>query len=58
MRSTVNFFLGTATIIEDDSSNVIGCVWSIDKSNLPELDRQEGVHQEIYRPIELTGAKK
>jgi len=44
----------SATIIPDTTDHVIGCVWSIEKSNLPELDRQEGVHQKIYEPIQLT----
>ena len=43
-----------ATIIKDDDNDVIGCVYSIDKENLPELDRQEGVHQNIYEPKEIT----
>ena len=33
---------------------MIGCVYSIDKENLEELDRQEGVHQNIYEPKEIT----
>lgn len=33
---------------------MIGCVYSIDKENLAELDRQEGVHQNIYEPKEIT----
>ena len=43
-----------ATIIQHDGNDVIGCVYSIDKENLAELDRQEGVHQNIYEPKEIT----
>ena len=50
-----NLHLASATIIEDTTDHVIGCVWSIEKSNLAELDRQEGVHQRIYEPVALTG---
>ncbi|CAG5090698.1 Oidioi.mRNA.OKI2018_I69.PAR.g12690.t1.cds [Oikopleura dioica] len=44
----------SATIIESQENDVIGCVYSIDKENLAELDRQEGVHQNIYEPLEIS----
>ena len=43
-----------ATIIKSEGNDVIGCVYSIDKENLAELDRQEGVHQNIYEPLEIS----
>ena len=46
--------LKKATIIESQENDVIGCVYSIDKENLGELDRQEGVHQNIYEPLEIS----
>lgn len=48
----LNFKL--ATVIQHDGHDVIGCVYSIDKENLAELDRQEGVHQNIYKPKEIS----
>ena len=43
---------GVASIEPADDDHVIGCVWEIGKENLGELDIQEGVDQNIYRPIE------
>ncbi|XP_037050113.1 gamma-glutamylcyclotransferase-like [Bradysia coprophila] len=40
-----------ATIVEDDDYHVYGAIWEIDISNLDELDRQEGVDQNLYRPL-------
>ena len=42
-----------ATIIEHNNSKVYGAVWKINCADLEELDRQEGVECEIYRPIEI-----
>jgi len=33
----------------------MGCVWSIEKADLPELEWQEGVHNKIYEAIEVSG---
>ena len=44
-----------ASIEQADGDHVIGCVWEIGKENLGELDIQEGVDQNIYRPIEGKG---
>ena len=46
---------GVASIEQADGDHVIGCVWEIGKENLGELDIQEGVDQNIYRPIEGKG---
>lgn len=42
-----------ATIIENNGSCVYGAVWKINNSDLQELDRQEGVESNIYKPLEL-----
>ena len=46
---------GVASIEPADGDHVVGCVWEIGKENLGELDIQEGVDQNIYRPIEGIG---
>lgn len=43
-----------ATIIENEGSHVYGAVWKINCSDLNELDRQEGVECEIYKPLEVN----
>lgn len=43
-----------ATIIETKGSAVYGAVWKINKEDLDELDRQEGVECGIYKPMTVT----
>lgn len=43
-----------ATIIEHKGSFVYGAVWKINDCDLEELDRQEGVECNIYKPLELS----
>lgn len=43
-----------ATIILHENSTVYGAVWRINDADLQELDRQEGVECNIYKPIELN----
>ncbi|XP_020280416.1 gamma-glutamylcyclotransferase-like [Pseudomyrmex gracilis] len=40
-----------ATIVETDDSVVWGVIWEIDNCDLSALDRQEGVSNQIYRPL-------
>jgi len=42
-----------ATIIENEGSCVYGAVWKINNCDLEELDRQEGVESNIYKPLDL-----
>ena len=37
-----------STIVPDSTSEVWGVVWEIDISNLPSLDNQEGVQDNVY----------
>lgn len=39
-----------ATIVPTNNSEVFGAVWTIELKNLPDLDRQEGVHSNTYEP--------
>ncbi|EDW46507.1 GM14939 [Drosophila sechellia] len=39
-----------ATIVPTQGDHVWGTLWTIDLSNLPDIDRQEGVSQGIYEP--------
>merc|ERR1712062_321840 len=43
----------TATINETELETVIGCVWTMLTSDIEHIDAQEGVPQNVYRPIEL-----
>lgn len=43
-----------ATIIENQGSKVYGAVWKINRNDLEELDKQEGVECEIYKPLEIN----
>nr|CAD7445126.1 unnamed protein product [Timema bartmani] len=43
-----------ATIVPHKNKHVWGAVWEIDKASLPDLDRQEGVHEGIYFPIQVN----
>ncbi|KAG4071272.1 hypothetical protein HA402_003976 [Bradysia odoriphaga] len=40
-----------STIYEDDDYHVYGAIWEIDISNMDELDRQEGVEKNLYKPL-------
>ncbi|XP_040161751.1 gamma-glutamylcyclotransferase-like isoform X1 [Anopheles arabiensis] len=42
-----------ATIVEQEGKKVWGAIWEIDNSNLADLDRQEGVHNSVYKPLTL-----
>ncbi|XP_058459218.1 gamma-glutamylcyclotransferase-like isoform X2 [Malaya genurostris] len=42
-----------ATIIEAPGQRVWGAIWEINSSNLPDLDRQEGVHNQVYKALSL-----
>lgn len=42
-----------ATIVEDKGHRVWGAIWQINIENLPDLDRQEGVHNQVYKPLTL-----
>ncbi|XP_058130618.1 gamma-glutamylcyclotransferase-like isoform X1 [Anopheles ziemanni] len=42
-----------ATIVEQKGEEVWGAIWEIDNSNLADLDRQEGVHNSVYKPLTL-----
>ncbi|XP_011875189.1 PREDICTED: gamma-glutamylcyclotransferase-like [Vollenhovia emeryi] len=44
----------SATIVETENSVVWGVVWELDKCNLATLDRQEGVHDNIYRAMPVN----
>ena len=44
----------TATIENIEGSQVIGCVWTMLNSDMENIDAQEGVPQNVYRPIELN----
>lgn len=43
-----------ATIIENKESTVYGAVWKMNLQDLHELDVQEGVADEIYKPLDLN----
>ncbi|XP_052653071.1 gamma-glutamylcyclotransferase isoform X2 [Harpia harpyja] len=45
---------GTATIVESPGDEVWGIVWKMNTSNLSSLDKQEGVEDGIYVPIEVN----
>jgi gamma-glutamylcyclotransferase len=42
-----------ATIIESQGDHVWGAVWCINISDMPNLDKQEGVESGIYEPIQV-----
>ncbi|XP_033207643.1 gamma-glutamylcyclotransferase-like isoform X2 [Belonocnema kinseyi] len=44
----------SATIVPTEGFNVWGVVWEIDNSNLPCLDKQEGVADNIYFPLKVS----
>lgn len=43
-----------ATIVPDNGRHVWGALWEISLKNLASLDHQEGVHINMYRPLEVT----
>nr|XP_009936384.1 PREDICTED: gamma-glutamylcyclotransferase [Opisthocomus hoazin] len=45
---------GTATIAQSPGDEVWGIVWKMNASNLSSLDKQEGVEDGIYVPIEVN----
>lgn len=45
---------GTATIVQSPGDEVWGVVWKMNTSNLNSLDKQEGVEDGIYTPIEVN----
>ncbi|XP_057371487.1 gamma-glutamylcyclotransferase-like isoform X1 [Daphnia carinata] len=42
-----------ATIVESPGCHVWGVVWIKENNTITALDNQEGVHQEIYRPLSV-----
>ncbi|XP_074999437.1 gamma-glutamylcyclotransferase isoform X3 [Calonectris borealis] len=45
---------GTATVVQSPGDEVWGIVWKMNASNLSSLDKQEGVEDGIYVPIEVN----
>lgn len=43
-----------ASITKSPGNHVWGVVWSLNMSNLPDLDKQEGVSAGIYEPVEAS----
>ncbi|KAG5842385.1 gamma-glutamylcyclotransferase a [Anguilla anguilla] len=44
---------GVATIEESIGNEVWGVIWKMNRDDLPNLDKQEGVDKGIYRPLEV-----
>uniref|UniRef100_A0A1Q3FPQ2 gamma-glutamylcyclotransferase n=2 Tax=Culex tarsalis TaxID=7177 RepID=A0A1Q3FPQ2_CULTA len=42
-----------ATIVEQQGHRVWGALWEINATNLPDLDKQEGVHNQVYKALTL-----
>ncbi|XP_055854329.1 gamma-glutamylcyclotransferase-like isoform X2 [Episyrphus balteatus] len=42
-----------ATIVPTNNSMVYGAIWTIDLADLPDLDDQEGVHTNTYKPVSV-----
>ncbi|XP_055592772.1 gamma-glutamylcyclotransferase-like [Uranotaenia lowii] len=42
-----------ATIVESEGHRVWGALWQINTTNLPDLDKQEGVHNQVYKALTL-----
>ncbi|GAB0086328.1 Gamma-glutamylcyclotransferase [Sergentomyia squamirostris] len=42
-----------STVIESSGGSVWGAIWEIDMENMDSLDKQEGVHRGVYRPLSL-----
>ncbi|NXJ92668.1 GGCT glutamylcyclotransferase, partial [Corythaixoides concolor] len=45
---------GTATVVQSPGDEVWGIVWKMNTSDLSSLDKQEGVEDGIYVPIEVN----
>ncbi|XP_025901286.1 gamma-glutamylcyclotransferase [Nothoprocta perdicaria] len=45
---------GAATVVQSPGDEVWGIVWKMNASNLSSLDKQEGVEEGIYVPIEVN----
>ncbi|KAK5925922.1 gamma-glutamylcyclotransferase-like [Pseudochaenichthys georgianus] len=45
---------GVATIEPCRGAEVWGVIWTLSNKNLPSLDKQEGVHESYYSPLELS----
>ncbi|KAL1494732.1 hypothetical protein ABEB36_010280 [Hypothenemus hampei] len=43
----------SATIVPIKSRVVWGALWHLDHSDMEHLDRQEGVHENIYKPLQV-----
>lgn len=43
-----------ANIVPDENDQVWGAIWDVGMENMDSLDRQEGVHLNIYRPIDVN----
>lgn len=43
----------SATIVPDSGKHVWGAVWEINNSEMNDLDKQEGVHDNIYKALEV-----
>uniref|UniRef100_A0A8C8RM62 Gamma-glutamylcyclotransferase n=1 Tax=Pelusios castaneus TaxID=367368 RepID=A0A8C8RM62_9SAUR len=53
-RPSFNWHGSTATIVQSPGDEVWGIVWKMNTSNLNSLDKQEGVEDGIYSPIEVN----
>lgn len=42
-----------ATVVPDEGKYVWGAVWQLDRSDMENLDRQEGVSSNVYFPFEV-----
>ncbi|XP_068226953.1 gamma-glutamylcyclotransferase-like [Palaemon carinicauda] len=42
-----------ATIVEDPGNHLYGILWEIENEDMANLDMQEGVHQGIYKAVEV-----
>ncbi|KAL1381566.1 hypothetical protein pipiens_013370, partial [Culex pipiens pipiens] len=48
-----------ATIVEQQGHRVWGALWEINATNLPDLDKQEGVHNQLVKnPAPLEGGEE
>ncbi|XP_063984999.1 gamma-glutamylcyclotransferase-like [Diachasmimorpha longicaudata] len=52
-RYSENWRGASATIVPTPDAHVWGAIWEIDLCNLADLDRQEGVDDAIYFPLEV-----
>ena len=47
-----------ATIVPSDKSKVWGAIWEIGMENLANLDKQEGVQRNVYKPLTVEVTKR